>query len=285
MTAQPVSPQPTPMKQKSSWWRILVTGLSFYVVGLALLIVTGNVNLFPTVVMLGVFMVPAAYAAFFYDHRHLSQLTAPMVALSFLYGGLLGVSAASLLEPLLINRLSPSSVFSVGLIEEFAKILGVFWIARRLRHDAELDGLILGAAAGMGFAALESMGYAFTGFLRSGGSLSFTVYITLIRGISSPLGHGTWTAILAAVIFREAKAGHFRLNIKVLGAYLTVVVLHALWDLLPFVMTMYLLPGLDLLIGEAIVGGISLFILWRLWREGRQRQENEAATVAPLVGQ
>ncbi|MEZ4706114.1 MAG: hypothetical protein R3A44_02845 [Caldilineaceae bacterium] len=50
---------------QSSWWRILLTALGFYLVGLAILLLTHNPNLFPTVVMLGVFMAPATYAAFF----------------------------------------------------------------------------------------------------------------------------------------------------------------------------------------------------------------------------
>lgn len=89
--------------------------------------------------------------------------------------------------------------------------------ARRRRHDSELDGLILGAAARMGFAALESNGYAFSAFLRSGGSLSLTVAVTLLRGLLSPVGHGTRTAILASVLFRESAAGRFHINRKVQG--------------------------------------------------------------------
>ncbi len=93
-------------------------------------------------------------------------------------------------------------------------------IARHKRHDSEMDGLILGAAVGMGFAALESNGYAFTAFLESNGSISTTVGVTLIRGLLSPLGHGTWTAILASVLFRESRNGHFRIDLQVIGAYL-----------------------------------------------------------------
>lgn len=259
--------------EKRSWWRILLSAVVFYLLSLGALLVTGNPNLFPTVVLIGVFMVPAAYAAFFYDHRRLSSLSAGAVARSFLYGGLLGVLAASILEPLFIHNLTPAAMFTVAVIEEAAKILGVVVIAWRWRHDAEIDGVILGAAAGMGFAALESMGYAFTGFLRSGGSLSFTVYLTMMRGIMSPLGHGTWTAILASVLFREAQNGRFRINWKVLGAFGTVVVLHTLWDLLPFVMAAFLLPGLDMFLGQAAVGLAGLFLLWRRWREGRRLQE------------
>ena len=69
------------------------------------------------------------------------------------------------LEPFFIRQLDLGAILKVGLIEEFAKILGVLAIARHRRHDSEMDGLILGGAAGMGFAALESNGYAFTAFL------------------------------------------------------------------------------------------------------------------------
>lgn len=283
MNSAPVPAQGEERKEKSSWWRILLSALLFYLLSLGALLLTHNPNLFPTVVMLGVFMVPAAYAAFFYDHRYLSQLTVGAAARSFLYGGLLGVIAASILEPIFIHNMSPASMFVVGLIEEFAKILGVIIIAWRLRHDSEIDGIILGVAAGMGFAALESMGYSFTGFLRSGGSLSLTLFVTMVRGIMSPLGHGTWTGILASVLFREARNGRFQVNWKVIGAYLTVVVLHALWDLLPLAMAFFLLPGLDIFIGQTIVGLVGLFILWRRWREGRRLQLAEIAATTPIA--
>ncbi|MEZ4656198.1 MAG: PrsW family intramembrane metalloprotease [Caldilineaceae bacterium] len=186
------------------------------------------------------------------------------------------MTAASILEPLFVHQLTPASVFSIAFIEELVKITGVLMIARRLRHDSEIDGIILEAAAGMGFAALESMGYAFTGFLRSGGSLSATVFITMIRGLTAPLGHGTWTAILASVLFREARQNHFHINLKVLGAFVTVVLLHALWDLMPMLAAFFALPGAEFYSSEAIVGSIGLFILWRRWREGRRLQEAEA---------
>jgi RsiW-degrading membrane proteinase PrsW (M82 family) len=227
--------------------------------------------------MLGSFMVPAAYIAFFYERKHLSDLTMPTTALSFFYGGVLGVFAAALLEPLFIRRLDLFTAFEIGLIEEFVKILGVLVIARQLRHDSEINGLILGAAAGMGFAALESTGYAFSAFLRSGGSLSASVIVTLGRGLLSPLGHGTWTAILAGVLFRESAPDHFRLNRKVIRAYLTVAALHGLWDGLPGLIIVFLLPGPDIFIAQAIVGAIGLFILWRRWREATRTAIGPAA--------
>jgi RsiW-degrading membrane proteinase PrsW (M82 family) len=252
-------------------------------VGIGVLILTHNPNLFPTVVMLGNFLVPVTFVAFFYERRELSQLTMPTTTLGFLYGGLLGVLAASILEPIFIHQMNLGSAFVVGVIEEFAKILGVLVIARHKRHDAEMDGLILGAAAGMGFAALESNGYAFSAFLASQGSLSTTVGVTLLRGVLSPVGHGAWTAILISVLFRESGSKRFRINLKVLGAYVTVVILHGLWDALPGLISAYLHTGIAVFVGQALIGGIGLFILGRRWREARRLQEAER--VADAAGE
>ncbi len=145
-------------------------------------------------------------------------------------------------------------------------------MARHHRHDSEIDGIVLGGAAGMGFAALESSGYVFTAFISSGGSLDALVIVTLIRGLLSPVGHGTWTAILASVLFREGAPNRFRINRAVLGAYLTVVVLHGLWDGLPGLVGQITGSGLDVLISQGAVGVAGLIILRNRYVEAVRRE-------------
>ncbi len=234
---------------RGAWWHILLIGLALFVAGVLVFGVTGNLNLFPTVALIGNLLVPVGYVAFFYERRHMSQVTLVSIARAFFYGGVLGVFAAALLEPIFIRQLTFESAFAVGLIEEFAKILGVLVVARHHRHDSEIDGVILGAAAGMGFAALESSGYVFTAFVQSGGSLSALVLVTLLRGLLSPVGHGTWTAILASVLFREGMPNG---------------------------------PGLDVFLAQGAVGVAGLVILWRRWREAVRRELRPAET-APVA--
>lgn len=268
--------------RKTGWLRVFITGLLLFFAGIVVLVLTMNPILFPTVVMIGNFLVPVTFVIFFYERRHWSQLSLPTTALSFFYGGVLGVLASAILEPVFIRQLDLINVFLIGVIEEFAKILGVLVIARRWRHDAEMDGLILGAAAGMGFAALESNGYAFSAFLFSGGSLSITVLVTLIRGLLAPLGHGVWTAILASVLFRESRDNHFHVNRKVFGAYFTLVILHGLWDGLPAFVATFLSPGLDVFIAQSLIAGLGLFLLWQRWREARRLQvEQQRSLLGP----
>ncbi len=254
------------------WEQIFFIIFILDALGLIALLLTQDPIIFPAVVLLGSFMVPLTFVAFFYNNRHLSSLPLSLVALSFFYGGALGVFTAALLESTLFQGLGVSNVVFVGLIEELAKILPLFIIVRGQRHRSQLNGMVLGAAIGMGFAALESIGYSFLVFLQSGGSVSTTVGITLLRGILSPVGHGAWTAILAGILFRESRPFRFSLNSVVIFAYLGVAALHSLWDGLPAILSLAFGPGIGILIGEVLVAGVGTYFLYQLWQEAKSRQ-------------
>lgn len=91
--------------------------------------------------------------------------------------------------------------------------------------------MILGAAVGFGFAALESAGYALTAlFTPQGLSLTDLVTTELLRGLLAPVGHGLWTAVLGGLLFAWSTRDHFVLTARLALAYLGVSLLHALWD-------------------------------------------------------
>lgn len=255
--------------KKRYWTKILFTGFVIYVASIISLVLTSNIHLFPTVVLIGNFLVPVSFVAFFYERRNKFSLNMPSTALSFFYGGVLGTITAALLEPVFISSLTLRSAFVVGIIEEFTKLIGVLTISRCRRHDSQIDGIVLGAAAGMGFAAFESTGYAFNTFLQSGGSLSHTVLITLIRGLASPVGHGTWTAILSSVLFRESAKGRFIINGSVIGAYVAVVLLHGLWDAMPFLVNLNFPLMHSVISGQLFVGAVSILLLMKHWRQAK----------------
>lgn len=66
---------PVPVVRRNGWLKVLTTAVVFYVLLLVALLLTKNSNLFPTLAMVGSFMVPVAYVAFIYERRHLSSLT------------------------------------------------------------------------------------------------------------------------------------------------------------------------------------------------------------------
>lgn len=75
-----------------AWWRILLVGLLLFIVSVLVFALTGNPNLFPTVALIGNFLVPVTYVAFFYERRHMSQVTLVSTARAFFYGGVLASS-------------------------------------------------------------------------------------------------------------------------------------------------------------------------------------------------
>jgi len=272
---------------RREWLHVLLAGLGLFVVTTIVMFVTGNPNLYPTVILLGNFLVPVVFVVFLYDHQHLSSLAPEMLARSFLIGGLLGVLGASVLEPLLIPQLpepnhglTMGSAMLVGLVEEGCKIAAVMWVARRLRHDSAMDGLLLGAAVGMGFAALESTGYAFTAFVASGGAVTASIAITVLRGVIAPFGHGVWTGILGAVLFRESRPHRFRINGAVILTYLFVSLLHGLWDGLPRTIFLVLPPGFAISLPSLVLSLIDIGVLAALYRQAERQHTASGITAS-----
>ena len=194
-----------PARRSRSWLSTFGTGLVLWVATVIVTGLTGNIAMVPTVILLGSFLIPATAVIWYLDHYHSDVVTPALAARAFIVGGVLGVLGASTLEALLLSG-GPLLFLSVGLIEELAKLLGVLFVARRLPRYYVRDGIVLGAAVGFGFAALESSGYALNALIvRQGSTIVFSfdslVVTEILRGILAPLGHGLWTALVGGAIF------------------------------------------------------------------------------------
>jgi RsiW-degrading membrane proteinase PrsW (M82 family) len=213
------------------WLRMFLGGLVLWVAAVAVTFVTQNVNLIPTIILLGSFLVPVTFVAYAFTRAD-QVVTAQRILTAFVYGGVLGVLGASLLEAEFLKSPSTGTYLYVGLIEEAVKLAALWLLARHLPRYTMRDGIVLGATVGFGFAALESAGYAFNALFTSTGlSLQNLVETEVLRGILTPVGHGLWTAILGGVLFgAAARRGRLRLTGSVFGFYLLVAGLHALWD-------------------------------------------------------
>ena len=143
------------------WLRFFVIGLLLWVASVVVTFWTGNVNLVPTVILLGSFLVPVTFAVYAFQ-RHADQVvTAQHIFAAFVYGGVLGVLGASILEAEFLRQPSATTYLGVGLTEEAVKLAALWLLAWRLPRYSMRDGIVLGASVGFGFAALESAGYAF----------------------------------------------------------------------------------------------------------------------------
>jgi len=226
-----LQPEPRTPRNGPSWLRIFVAGLTLWSAAVLVTFATRNVNLVPTIILLGSFLVPVAFVTYAFGHAD-RVVTAQRIFTAFVYGGVLGVLGASVLEAAFLRRASGPAYLGVGLIEEAVKLAALWLLARRLPRYTMRDGIVLGAAVGFGFAAFESAGYAFNAlFTSSGLSLSNLVETEVLRGILAPVGHGLWTAILGGALFAAAaRHGRPRLGGAVVGWYLLVALLHGLWD-------------------------------------------------------
>src|SRR4029077_16001610 len=142
-----------------SWKQVFITGLVLWFASVIVTALTDNLNMIPTVILLGSFLVPATAVVWYLDHYHSPEMTLVVVFKAFIVGGVLGVLAASLLESWLLSE-GVLIYLGGGLIEEAAKILALLFVARHLARYTVRDGIVLGATVGFGFAALESSGYA-----------------------------------------------------------------------------------------------------------------------------
>src|SRR5215217_2468400 len=130
-----------------------------------------------------------------------------------------------------------------------------------------------GVSTAMGFAALETMGYGFMTLLQSQGNLLLLDEVLLARGLTSPAGHAAWTGLVCAVLWRERKrAGRVAVNGKVLGAFATAVVLHALWDTFSLLRGVTFVESVSLELVSLFIALVSLMLLIRRIREARREE-------------
>ena len=211
------------------------------------------------VLVIGSFLVPVVYVQYLDEIDAFGGVPFGMLLRVGILTALFGIPSAGFLEAFEgagAGGLLPSIL--TGLTEEGVKILLVYLLVRQTRYRFELDGVIIGAAAGMGFAAFEDAGYALASLSQHG--VPAFLGTLWLRQALGPFGHGTWTASIAAVIWRTRYGGVGRYRAGVFSAYLVSSGLHAAWDWDP-------LPGIGSFVWLLTVGALSIIRLRALVRQ------------------
>lgn len=283
---------------RKRYWRVFLLGLLAYFLVYQVLTSTQNPHLVPLAILIASALVPVVFVIFCWEQSAFADMPPAVVGLTFLSGAILGLVIAAVVENVLIqptraaDSIDLATAIIIGITEETAKVIAVVWFLRDKRLTSELDGLILGAAAGMGFAALETAGYGFAAFLQgfiataqSGpsslnaliiGGISVMNHQLLVRMTLAIFGHGVWTGIVCAVIWRERGQSTFRLTPSVIVAFCIAVGLHALWDWSPLASTITAntdqVTALVIVFGWfLLIGIVGLLILRFLLREAVER--------------
>ncbi|TCC00160.1 PrsW family intramembrane metalloprotease [Micromonospora zingiberis] len=243
-----------------AWLAVLLVGVALVLLVLVALIGTRNVLLVPVLIVLGAAVVPAAFLTFVQGRSGQWQVPGSVVTVAALLGGLIGVIAAAAIEYDTLRRLGALPAVLIGLTEETAKLVvpALILLLWRRRPRSPGDGLVIGVASGAGFAALETMGYAFTALLASSGNLGTVEQILLARGLTAAVVHPSWTGVAAGALFALAAGPSAGRWLAFAVTLLAVVALHASWDA----------AGSPL--AYAVIALVSLgWLLWQLHRHRR----------------
>ncbi len=177
---------------------------------------------------------------------------------AFLYGGTFGVIVAVLLHIVFdIGIAQPNGNFGLSaafvgavvaapVVEELAKGIGLGGVRR---HIAELeDGIVYGAAIGLGFGATENLVYGLTAYLESGEMVAVATIV--VRVFSSLLLHAGASALLGFGYARLILGGN--VIVHLLPYYMLAVLLHAAYNFVSFV-------GSTLGLAAAVFIGLTVF--------------------------
>ena len=218
----------------------LALGITF----LALWILTniGNANAIPGMIFIGALLVPISGLIFFFESNAFKNISIFDVMRMFFIGGVLSLISTMILyqfvtfstESQYYGIMTITDAFIVGFVEELGKATVVILFINYLKTNKILNGLLIGAAVGAGFAVFESAGYIFRfGFNLFDGVNNITE-ITIQRGWTALGSHLVWAAIVgaAAVIVKETK--HFEwaniIDKRFIFFFFVAVTLHGIWD-------------------------------------------------------
>lgn len=240
-----------------------------------------NTNLLPGLMMVGSFAIPISTLVLFVELNVRRNVSLYMVARLAFLGGILSLLITLIIDNLGRYGLLPNYGYfswlgasSSGPMEEAAKVIAMVVVARAAKYRYKLNGLLIGAAVGVGFAAFESMGYALEFFTNGtiGGTIETIatersndllvaknlgvlqgadamLNVVIVRGILSPLGHIVWSAIAGCALWRVIRGQDFKWRMlcdeKFIRLLLVPVFLHMVWNS-PFQLPLY---GKYLLVG------------------------------------
>jgi RsiW-degrading membrane proteinase PrsW (M82 family) len=257
-----------------------------------------HLSLSPNSLVLGAFgMTGALVYTLAYRLRPADGISVVRLLLAFVLGGLLSTELAVMIEGPLVSFVLASSPHATliteslaGVIEELGKIVAVVVVARGLAIRTARNGLFLGGAVGLGFAAFEDMRYAAASLidpLFGHNGLGSVIEVTFGRDLFGPFEHPVLTALVAAGLFAATRNGRYRITLTVVAVYLGVAAVHGLIDSLHALLALgstgnkvtAQAPGALL----SIVVIIGIDIVWLVYsrRLKRKALAEEAAPVLP----
>lgn len=217
--------------KRERWQRVGAVTFAVALTLFGLEAATGNPNLVPVTLLSMSLVVPSIVIFFLLDRYDQTGISLRTLSLTFLAGGTIGIIVTIFTAEaggLVTGGLLLAPLFA-GLYEEPAKLLATSWRWKHPAYDRPMDGLILGVVSGLGFAVFESAGYGLQALLRGG--QAELLWVMLVRGLTSPFGHGLWSGIVAAAFWQSGRDLRVAVkNRQFQMAVLWAIGLHAVWN-------------------------------------------------------
>lgn len=192
-----------------------------------------NTIAIPGLIIMGSFAVPFSLLIFFWEANAPRNISIFEIVLMFFVGGVASIVATLFIFSIFpVYNLDTQGAFFIGLIEETGKLLIAIYFIRLLKVKYILNGLLIGAAIGAGFAAFESAGYAFSSGLAFGDEAMLANIFD--RAWMSIGAHVVWTGIAAGALVYvkgqdELNGDHFK-DTRFLKLFLVPILLHTAWN-------------------------------------------------------
>jgi protease PrsW len=214
------------------------------------------------------FLPPLLFALWVRNSEHHEREPLWPVLALFAYSATLGIMFTLLVnEFVLVGAAMYTAVLVAPFVEELTKGLGLSFVHEHI-HEPE-DGIVYGAAAGLGFAATENFLYAYNAYILEG--VGAAIALAIARVFSSMLLHATSSALLglgvALVVLRRRRFWLIPFS------YVVAVGLHALYN--------------HLVLSNKWVGFVSgigmVVILSQLMRRGVYKLDKKTAAPKPAT--
>ncbi|MDQ7158299.1 PrsW family intramembrane metalloprotease, partial [Staphylococcus warneri] len=204
----------------------------------------GNENSIPGMIFIGALIVPISGVIFFFESNAFRNISFFEVLKMFFVGGVFSLISTLVLYQFvsfsddleMYGIMTTGDAFLIGLVEEIGKAIIVVLFINYQRTNKILNGILIGASIGAGFAVFETAGYILNLSFMSDQTVDLNVMIEIIilRGWSALGGHLVWAAIIGAAVVIVKNTSQFTwsniLDKRFLFFFFISVVLHFIWD-------------------------------------------------------
>lgn len=231
--------------------------------GISIIFLIGLGRWVPISTVAAALFIPVLYLAYYFDVELYENEPLPVLAGTFLLGGVLGAAMSLYFFPVLRRLYHPAIGFNTNyvllhgvglpLLGQALMLVGpllLFFIRPRFRDV--LDGLSFGVASGLGFAAAASIVYQWlliTGRFQQTGPATSWALPTILNSLLVPLLDAGTTGLICAALWyaREGRSAARRAGL--LASLPVAVVIAALGQVVPA-------------LGNDLKGGLLLGIVW-----------------------